>query len=475
MDKRFNFLLFMPETLRADAIGCLGNNIVKTPFIDQLASEGVAFSKAFVQHTVCSPSRCSIFTGWYPHTNGHRTLTYLLRPYENSLFRDLKEAGYYVQVFGKNDLLSQDSIPLHFDSVDLLVKPEVGGFPFQIPWPEDHKYYKSFYYGEIPKEFTKDFDWACIESACKFLENPPKEPFCLFLPLAMVHPPYRVEEPYFCMYDPEDIEDPILINYSDKRMFMELYHRVHGIDKLDMRDLKKIKATYYGMVSKLDSMFGRVMEKLKETGHYNDTVIVFFSDHGDYTGDYGLVEKWWTGFQDCLINVPLIIRIPDMITKGRIIDTLVEMIDLYPTILELAGINPKHTHFGKSLISLIKGQVNKIREEVFAEGGHNPDEEHCFEPILKGIYYEKTMLPRNYGPKVFAKSVMVRTEDFKYIYCPDDIDELYDLRRDPKETINIANDPLAKAIITQLKERILKWLLHTADTVPFDWDKRGWS
>lgn len=472
MAERLNFLLFMPETLRADAIGCFGNKVVNTPFIDQLASEGIAFRKAFVQHTVCSPSRCSIFTGWYPHTNAHRTLTYLLQPHERSLFRDLKEAGYYVQVFGKNDLLAQESIPLHVDSVELIVKPEVHSFPLHPPWPPEHKYYKSFYYGEKPSTFSKDFDWACIESACRFLENPPQEPFCLFLPLSLCHPPYYVEEPYFSMYEPSIVDPLIPADFRNKRIFMELLHKVHGIDKLNEWDLRKIRATYYGMVTKLDDMFGKVMETLRKTGLYDNTVVIFFSDHGDYTGDYGLVEKWWTGFQDCLIRVPLIIRVPGL-PENKVIESLVEMLDLYPTVLELAGIEPKHSHFGKSLIPLIEGKIESSRDAVFAEGGHNSDEEHCFEPILEGIYYEKTMLPRKYSPKVFAKSIMIRTEEFKYIYCPGDTDEFYDLRKDPKEVINIISNPEVKPIVDSLKERLLRWMLDTVDAVPFKWDKRG--
>jgi len=473
MAKKLNFLLFMPETLRADSIGYLGNSIIRTPHIDELAKEGIIFTKVFVQHTVCSPSRCSIFTGWYPHSNGHRTLTYLLRSYERSLFRDLKEAGYYVQAFGKNDLLAQESIPSHFDSVELIVKPETFSFPHHPPWPLEHKYYKSFYYGEKPSTYSKDFDWACIESACRFLENPPQEPFCLFLPLSLCHPPYYVEEPYFSMYDPSIVEPPIPADFKDKRIFMEFLHKVHGIDNLDEWDLRKIKATYYGMVTKLDDMFGKVIEKLQKTGLYDNTVVIFFSDHGDYTGDYGLVEKWWTGFQDCLIRVPLIIRVPGF-PENKVVESLVEMIDLYPTVLELAGIKPKHSHFGKSLIPLMEGKIEYSRDAVFAEGGHNFNEEHCFEPVLEGIYYEKTMLPRKYSPKVFAKSIMVRTEEFKYIYCPQDIDELYDLKNDPKELENIISRPDSKVIVEELRDRLLKWMLETADTVPFDWDKRGW-
>jgi len=475
---KMNFVFFMPESLRADSIGCMGNEVVRTPNMDNIAEEGVIFSNCFAQHTVCSPSRCSMFTGLYPHTNGHRTLTYLLQPHEENLFRDLKENGFYTQCFGKNDLLSQGAISLSFNSVG---KSEFKRFEEQIkiarslyknPWLKGHKYYKSFYYGKISQEAGKDFDWACIQSACDFIDDPPSEPFCLYLPLSLVHPPYRVEEPYFSMYNRKNVPPPIPANFSDKRSFMKLLHQAHGIDKLDEYDKREIKAIYYGMVTKLDSLLGTIVDKLKETERYDDTAIFIFSDHGDYTGDYGLVEKWWTGLQDCLINIPFIARIPGFPSVGKK-KTMIEMVDLYPTILELAGIKPSHSHFGKSLVNLMKGKEDNLRDAIFAEGGHLETEKQCFEPVLDGIYCEKTALPRRYGPKVFAKTVMIRTDKFKYIYCPDDINELYNLEDDPRELHNLAGKSEAIQIEQVLKEKLLEWLIRTVDTVPYKWDKRG--
>ena len=465
---KINFVFFMPETLRADSVGYMGNEIVKTPNMDKISEEGISFSNCFAQHTVCSPSRCSMFTGLYPHTNGHRTLTYLLKSHERNLFRDLKENGYYVQCFGKNDLLSGEAIPLSFNSVGNLEY----SWP-KNPWPKGHKYHKSFYYGKVSyKEARRDFDWACIQGACNFIVNPPLEPFCLYLPLDLVHPPYRVEEPYFSMYDPKKVPFPIPVDFSKKRSFMKLLHKAYGMDKLNENDKRKIRATYYGMVTRLDSLLGMIIDKLKERGRYDNTAIFIFSDHGDYTGDYGLVEKWWTGFQDCLLNIPFIARIPGFLPVGKK-ETMMEMVDLYPTILELAGIKGLHSHFGRSLVNLLKGKEDRLRKAVFAEGGYLKTEEQYFEPVPKGIYYEKTALPRKYGPKVLAKAVMIRTSKFKYIYCPDDINELYNLEGDPQELHNLAGEPEVAGIEQTLKEKLLQWFIRTADTVPHKWDKRG--
>ncbi|MGB9596408.1 MAG: sulfatase-like hydrolase/transferase [Candidatus Poribacteria bacterium] len=467
MNQKMNFLLFMPEQLRADAVSAINENGARTPNMEQIGSEGVVFTNCFVQHTVCTPSRCSMFTGLYPHTHAHRTLTYLLRPHERNLFRELKENGYYVQCFGKNDILSQDAISYSFDSVQLRMKPESGNIN---PWTQDHKHYKSFYYG--CRENSKDMDWAIIQSALNFLDDKRDQPFCLFLPMIFSHPPYTVEEPYFSMYNRSKMPKPIPAKYDDKRRFMKMIHESYGLNRLDESDFVEIKATYYGMISRIDDQLYMLCEKLKSIGQYDNTAIFIFSDHGDYTGDYGLTEKWWTGFQDCLIHTPFIARVPGHKPVG-IKDTFVEMVDLFPTILELAGIEPKHYHFGKSLVPIIKGEKLKHRDYVFAEGGHLPSEKHCYEPLIEGIYYDKVRLPLK-DPKVFSKAIMIRNERYKYIYCPDDIDELYDLKNDPQELNNIACDFGIESIKRELRDQILAWLIRTSDSPPLEWDKRGW-
>src|ERR671930_2639302 len=110
-----NFIIFNPDELRAESVGCIGldgngNPLARTPHMDRLAAEGTRFDQCHVQHTVCTPSRCSFMTGWYPHVRGHRTLWHPLRPEEPNLLRYLTEAGYDVRWYGKNDLLAQESI-----------------------------------------------------------------------------------------------------------------------------------------------------------------------------------------------------------------------------------------------------------------------------------------------------------------------------------------------------------------------------
>src|SRR5690554_5848771 len=104
-----NFILFNPDEMRAEGVGCYGHPLVPTPNIDRLAAQGTRFDQCHVQHTVCTPSRCSFATGWYPHVRGHRSLWHMLRPDEPNLYKYLKQAGYDVRWWGKNDTLAQES------------------------------------------------------------------------------------------------------------------------------------------------------------------------------------------------------------------------------------------------------------------------------------------------------------------------------------------------------------------------------
>jgi arylsulfatase A-like enzyme len=466
--KQPNIVLFMPETLRADAVFGPPDSRAQTPVLDKLAKQSMTFQNTYVNHSVCAPSRCSMFTGLYPHTCGHRTLNHLLRADEHNLFCDLKENGYTTVCFGKNDMLNNEAVPKSFDSIDFLTCPES---PLaENPWPKGHKFNKTFYYGEKAAEYTKDHDWACIESALKFLENPP-EPFCLFLPFSFVHPPYFVEEPYFSMHDRSKVPVPIRPEHDGKRRHVSFMYKHYGLNNLDENDFREIKATYFGMVSKIDQMLGSIVNKLEEMELYDKTATVVFSDHGDYAGDYGLIEKWWTGFEDTLIHTPLVIRVPGQDASVNR-NCLVEMVDFYPTVLDIAGIKSTHHHFGRSVLHLLDAKQPDVhREAVFCEGGHNIDERHCREPLHEGIYHEKTHLPE-YDPVVIAKAIMVRTEQYKYIYCPDDHDELYDLQADPDELNNLISQEQFCGIAAELKSRILEWLIRTVDTVPKENDPR---
>jgi len=466
-DRRPNLLLFMPDQLRTDALGCMGNPLAVTPNFDKLAEQGLALSNCHVQHTVCTPSRCSMFTGWYPHTRGYRSLYYLLRPDEPNLFKYLRQAGYHVEMIGKNDLLTA---PAFEQSVTH--RPKVRGAKCPNPWPADHPLYHTFYYGRRPDGLGPDHDRLCIDAALQFLASDPPEPFCLYLALSQPHPEYVVEEPYYSLIDRAKVPLPAPPEHGDKARFMRVLYDLYGTKHMSEKQIRDMIATYWGMVARLDAMLGELLAALEAAGLEDRTAVTVFSDHGDYCGDYGLTEKWWIGFQDCLTRVPLILRAPGMPARG-VLDPLVEMLDIFATLMDLAGIEPQHDHFSRSLLPIWQGRQRRHREAVFAEGGHRPDEAHCLEDLFgpTALYYHKTRVQRE-DPTLLAKSAVIRTERWKYIYRTGDPDELYDLQADPKELRNLAGRPEHAATESQLRDRLLRWYIETCDVVPLQHDPR---
>lgn len=473
--EKTNIIFILLDQLRSDSVGTFGHSMVRTPNMDKLAGEGAAFENCFVQHTVCTPSRCSIMTGWYAHVRGHRTLNHLLHKDEPNLMKYLKDAGYWVEWHGKNDLMDYESF---VESVDHKGKLTMTGKTFiDNPWEKDHPLRKSFYFGERIESEVVDHDYCCIENAINFIQQRPEEkPFFLYLPLLYPHPPYNIEEPYFSMYDRNEVPAPAAVNYDVRPRFYRKYHTVHGMDRVDEKMQREIIATYYGMITRTDMLIGKLLDTMEKQGLKDNTAIVICSDHGDYTCDYGLVEKWWCGLTDNLVKVPLIISYPGMSKKGQKFEHLVESIDLFPTILDLAGIKEYHTQYGKSLLPLVEGQTTEHRECVFAEGGHHPQDLHCREDILGdevigGIYYPKTSYPYE-DFSYMHRAAMARTAKWKYIKHLTDVAELFDLEADPREENNLALDPVYKGVIQEMESKLLNWYMQTSDVVPMKPDKR---
>lgn len=480
---RPNIVLFVPDEMRGDTVSLGGknNSVIKTPNIDRVAREGVAFTNCFTSNPVCAPSRIATFTGQPLHSSGHRSLYQLLEPHEENLFKLLKNAGYEVIWIGRNDLFTKKAIKESVTKrINMNISAVTSGNLEKMmklnPYPEDHRLRKSFYFGERTEEQAQDIDYHIINSALEYLDSKHDKPFCLYIALNFPHPPYTVEEPYFSMYDREKIPKPIPSKLEDKPKFMRLMHEKYGLNKLTKDDFKEIVATYYGMISRVDSQFGQIIDKLKKTGAYDNTAIFFFADHGDYAGNYGLTEKWPNAFQECLIKIPLVMKIPGLEVKQPIFDDLVETIDIFPTILKIAGIETKYTHFGKALLPLIKGDLKHHKDAVFAEGGYDLREPQCFETPVKnpdipmmGIYYDKTNIPEEY-PDTVCRSVMIRTILWKMVLRTNGENELYDIQYDPNELNNLYEVQSYEKMKTKLKDQLLNWYLKTSDNP--NWKKR---
>ena len=485
-----NIILFNPDEWRGDVLGHLGNPAAYTPNLDELvANDAVSFRYAFCQNPVCTPSRCSFMTGWYPHTGGHRTMYYMLHPEhgEPNLLQILMKNGYYVWWGGKNDLFPGDhghyaycdKYPYNVKQYAKNLKKVISEI-MQFPknWrgdPQGDNYY-SFLVGQLQTKESADFftpDTACVDGACEFIKKWKKkdQSFCIYLPLLFPHPPYAVEEKWSSLIKRELLPDrikppsdpdnfPLILQGIRDRQLIQGWSEEHWLD---------LRVTYYGMCAKIDAFFGQVVKALKESGHFENTLILFFSDHGDFAGDYGLVEKNQNTFQECLSRVPFIIKPPTGTKfKPRITDALVELVDLCATIYDYAEISPEYLHFGKSLRPLIQGDCNSHREVVFCEGGRLMGEKQAMELesksslTPKGLYYPRISLQTTDELPYHGKAVMCRTQTHKLVKRLYEKDELYDLTKDPSELENVIDDPAYEPVIQQLEKKLLEWYIETS-------------
>ncbi|MGF7145882.1 choline-sulfatase [Anaerotaenia torta] len=489
--KRMNFVFFFPDEMRASSVSCYGNPTVKMPNYDRMAREGVRFENCIVQNPVCSPSRCSLMTGLYVHNMGHRTLWHLLRPHEPSLLRYLKNDGYDIAWYGKNDLYSQEYLEEICDDVQekrtgyktgvsLKTGPVHGGEnPYSF---EDPKYY-SFLYPPIKKEGEEIPLDDNIARAVDFLESRTEEdnPFMLYLPVIMPHPPYNALEQFHNMYDREQLPDEMIRagEASGKPSFAELIRKYRRLEELEPEVFAEIYAIYLGMNSYADRMLGHLLDTLDKTGLAENTTVIVCSDHGDWAGNYGLVEKWPNAMDDDLVRVPFLIRSPGN-KAGHVIKEQVEMFDIMPTVMELAEIKENHTHFARSVVPQLKGAAGDPDRAAFAEGGYDLHEPNCFEGYAgrndslldpRFIYYPKAIQQQEY-PQSVCRTAMIRTLSHKLVKRTSGENELYDLQEDPKELKNQYNNAKYTDIRLELEAKLLEWYLKTSDTVPQDDDKR---
>ena len=468
---RPNLIFFMPDEMRAESISCYGNPIVQTPNLDQLSSQGVRFSQCFAQNPVCGPSRCSLMTGWPVHVHGHRSLYYFLRPNEPNLFRYLRQGGYDVYWFGKNDILACASFA---DSVTKWQTAN-GSAEEKVrnPWSFNDPHYYSFLFeeGDEPENYS---DYANVTAAVRILESrESKKPCCIFLPLDFPHPPYSAPKGFHNMYHPDQVPPLRPIGRSRKPNFHDGIRKSYRLDELSDNDFRKIQAVYLGMISYTDWLLGRLLEGVGKTGHNENTFIFVFSDHGDYAGDYGLVEKWPSGLEDVLTKVPLIVWGPGVMQE-HVSEEIVELYDVMPTCLELANVEPQHTHFARSLMPQLRGERGDVNRAAFCEGGYNTYEPQCFEPLLTPpttIYYPKTELEIDH-PEMVRRAAMVRTQNYKLILRPGGESELYDLKRDPREINNLYGEQDYRSMQLEMHTRMIDWYILTADAAPRDKDPR---
>lgn len=487
-----NIVYFVADQMRSDTLHHLGNPASLTPCFDQIVkNDAISFENAYCQNPVCVPSRHSFLSGLYPHTRGHRTMHYLTAQDDPNIMKVMKEAGYEVIWIGRNDVIpanlsKADYCDEYYDGAHFQnqVSESVKGTEFKSlqhdpmdPSPELY----SFYVGKVEgKDRFSMMDKNCMKSALDYLdrkaESGNQKPFFLYITLMYPHPPYQCEEPYYSAIDRLKLvpRRPDARTLNGKPSMMTSIVEKQGLEgHFDEAWFDELRATYLAMTMRFDEQFGQLMDKLKEHKFYDNTSVFAFSDHGDYTTDYGVAEKAQNLFDDPVSKVPLIIKpSKDFKVKTGVSKALVELADLSATVSEMCQVELPYTQFGKSLVEAIAG--NPVHKEcVICEGGRIHGETQAME---RGHGPESPYWPRlstqgSEGPE-HTKAIMIRMGNYKYTYRLYEKHEFYDLDKDPLELNNSIDHPEYQGQIEKMRSKLLYRIIETGDFVPNKRDKR---
>lgn len=429
---RPNILWICTDQQRYDTIACLGNRHIRTPNIDRLASQGVAFTHSFCQNPVCTPSRSSFLTGRYPHITGARTNGMCIPPHEVLVTRMLADAGYDCGLSGKLHLAAchkrvEERIDDGYRVFHWSHAPHPHEQNAYIQWLESqgHKWQdlyqsKGYAYPGVPADLHQT-KW-CIDRAIDFIKEDRRSPWLMSVNIYAPHHPFDPPKKFLDRYDPDSLPDPLYKpgELDDKPDFQRFDHDGSNggrmpFSKMTPRERREITAAYYAMIEHVDDNVGRILQALDETGQRENTIVIFMSDHGELLGDHGIYLKGPYTY-DCSVRVPLIVSWPNRFKSGLKSDALVELTDITPTLLEAADMPIPDRVQGRSLTGLLTGKTGKHRDQVFCE---------------------------SYGVKIGSKEPgwvvsMVRNRDYKFAMChAKGQGELYDLRDDPGEHENL--------------------------------------
>lgn len=416
-DSRPNIVFFIADDMSVNDFGCYGNPSIQTPSIDQLAAEGMRFDNAYLTTSSCSPTRCSIITGRYPHNTGAPELHSKL-PDDQIRFPELlREAGYYTVLSGKNHMF-KDYEDRAFDEMSPGVRP------------------------------SGSEDWV------DFVKNRPKDkPFFFWFASYDGHRGWKIND-QAPIYDPKDIIVPPYL--------------------VDTPTVREDLANYYHEVSRYDYFIGLVTEELRRQGILDNTIIVVASDNGrPFPRDK-------TRLFDSGIKTPWVVHYPQLIQKPAVTDSFVSVIDLSATCLELAGIERPECVQGRSFTPILKDPEAKVREVVFAEQNWHVYKNHSRMARFGDYLYIKNNYPNQpnlsyesdphypAGRELWKAQAAGETLSYQQQVfanpCPPE--QLFQVSRDPNQLRNIVEQPAYSEVLNKARRLLAQWTAETGDTIP---------
>jgi iduronate 2-sulfatase len=434
--ERPNVLFLICDDLNCD-LGTYQHAQVKTPHLDRLAARGVTFERAYCQYPLCGPSRASFMTGLYPdQTRIHGNSVYIRErlPSVVTIPMAFRKAGYFATRIGK---LYHYNVPKHIGT---------GGHDDPYSWnqtinPRGRDVSDEPIITTLrPGTFGATLSWLAAEGkdeeqtdgiaateAVRLLEQSAtdKVPFYLAVGLFRPHTPYVAPKKYFDMYPLDSIKVPETPKgYGDdlpKPALKSIRRKKEQID-LDRDIARQVIQSYYATISFADAQIGRILDTLQRTGLAENTIVVFTSDHGYHMGEHGHWQK--TTLFENATRVPLIIAGPGIGAKAAVAKAPVELVDLYPTLTALAGIDTPTHAAGVSLVETLRDAATPSRETALSQYSNGYS--------LRGLRYRYTEWGENGAQGI----------------------ELYDHQHDPGEMHNLATSPEHAATIEMMRGQL---------------------
>ena len=449
--KKPNVLFIISDDLTSTALSCYGNKVCKTPNIDSLAERGTRFTQAYCQGTYCGPSRASFMSGYYPHATG--ALGYKNpRPQigdRATWSQHFKNNGYYAarvsKIFhmgvpggieqGGHGADDEASWTERFNSKgpewrapgdgETLQnnpdgkKPAVGGNTFVVV--------------EADGEDLVHSDVKTAKKAVELIGKPMESPFWLGVGFVRPHVPFVAPRSYYPPFKPYDkmVLPPKIPGDWDDIPKAGINYCTSANMKMDLRRQKKAVGGYYASVAFLDAQVGKVLNALDKSGLRDETIVIFTSDHGFHLGEHDFWAK--VSLRDESSQVPLIISVPGK--KPAVCDSFVELLDLYPTLASLCGLEAQPRLQGKDISEMLNDPTHQVRDSAF-----------CVAPMRKGF--------------------LLREESWSYIQYGEKAEngiELFDMKNDPKQYVNLARKKKFQPVVNAFKRKLAAKLKAVRD------------
>lgn len=454
-----NIIMIITDQQRYDTIAALGFPFMETPHMDRLVNEGVSFDNCFVTAPLCVPARASLFTGYYPHTtgvygNGHR--------WTHSWVEQLAEAGYHCVNVGKMHTKPLDT-PLGFHErypVENKDRFFGGERWFFDEWDKalgaqglvkqqrvlyrqrpDYRERLGAFEWDLPEHMHPDFFVGNM--ATWWLDTYPQtEPLFLEIGFPGPHPPYDPVARYTDSYMKKELpilgllegdlegQPPPFQELRKRKVEMDNDSIAHSLNPT-AEQMQRQRAYYLANVTMIDEKVGQILEALDRNGYLDNSVVVFTSDHGDCLTDHGHSQKGV--MYDVATHVPAVVWAPGCFDGGQRVEGLCSWMDLGPTVLEVAGLEPAETMEAVSLLPSLMGEEQTLRDYVFAE-----------------------------FPSQGGMMTMVRSREWKLVdFSNQSYGQLFNLVDDPDEIANLWDDPKRQAVKQELRDVMRTWLLES--------------